>query len=264
MIIDFHTHAFPERIAERAIEKLSYTSGGLIPQTDGTVESLKYLMKKDGIDKSVVLAIATNEKQQTAVNDFIKSQERDDIIPFGSVYPHAENALEELERIHSMGLKGIKLHPEYQQFFVDDEKMKPIYKKISELGLIVLFHAGEDFGYPAPYHATPERLRKAAKWIDTPMICAHWGGAGMGEDVLKYLCDIPVFFDTAFGYGTMPKDRAQRILDKKGADYIIFGSDCPWHAPSWDIRMIETLELTEGEKEKIYYKNAVKLLGSEA
>ena len=65
MIIDFHTHAFPERIAERAIEKLSYTSGGLIPQTDGTVESLKYLMKKDGIDKSVVLAIATNEKQQT-------------------------------------------------------------------------------------------------------------------------------------------------------------------------------------------------------
>lgn len=264
MIIDFHTHAFPERIAERAIEKLSYTSGGLIPQTDGTVESLKYLMKKDGIDKSVVLAIATNEKQQTAVNDFIKSQETDDIIPFGSVYPHAENALEELERIHSMGLKGIKLHPEYQQFFVDDEKMKSIYKKISELGLIVLFHAGEDFGYPAPYHATPERLRKAAKWIDTPMICAHWGGAGMGEDVLKYLCDIPVFFDTAFGYGTMPKDRAQRILYKKGVDYIIFGSDCPWHAPSWDIKMIETLELTEGEKEKIYYKNAVKLLSSEA
>ncbi len=260
MIIDFHTHAFPERIAERAIEKLSYTSGGLIPQTDGTVESLKYLMKKDGIDKSVVLAIATNEKQQTAVNDFIKSQENDDIIPFGSVYPHAEDALAELERIHSMGLKGVKLHPEYQQFFVDDEKLKPIYKKISELGLIVLFHAGEDFGYPAPYHATPERLRKAAKWIDTPMICAHWGGAGMGEDVLKYLCDIPVFFDTAFGYGTMPKDRAQRILDKKGSDYIIFGSDCPWHAPSWDIRMIETLELTVSEKDKIYYKNAQKLL----
>ena len=260
MIIDFHTHAFPQRIAEKAIEKLSYTSGGLIPQTDGTVERLKYLMKKDGIDKSVVLAIATNEKQQTAVNDFIKSQESDDIIPFGSVYPHAENALEELERIHSMGLKGIKLHPGYQQFFVDDEKMKPIYKKISELGLVVLFHAGEDFGYPAPYHATPERLRKAAKWIDTTMICAHWGGAGMGEDVLKYLCDIPVYFDTAFGYGSMPKDRAQRILDKKGVDFIIFGSDCPWHAPSWDIRMIETIELTEGEKEKIYYKNAQELL----
>ena len=264
MIIDFHTHAFPEKIAEKAMTNLSFASGGLIPQTNGTIASLKELMKKDGVDKSVALAIATNEKQQTAVNDFITSCECDEIIPFGSVFPFAENALEELERIKALGLKGIKLHPEYQQFFVDDEKMKPLYKKISDLELIVLFHAGEDIGYPAPYHATPERLRKAAKWIDTPMICAHWGGAGMGEDVLKYLCDIPVFFDTAFGYGTMPKDRAQRILDKKGVDYIIFGSDCPWHAPSWDIKMIETLELTEGEKEKIYYKNAVKLLSSEA
>lgn len=261
MIIDFHTHAFPEKIAEAAIKKLSHASGGLIPQTDGTVEGLKKIMRVDGIDKCVALAIATNEKQQRAVNDFIALQKCDEIIPFGSVYPHAENALEELERIHQMGLKGLKLHPEYQQFFVDDEKMKPLYKKISQLGLIVLFHAGEDFGYPAPYHATPERLRKAAVWIDSPMICAHWGSANMGEDVLKYLCDIPVYFDTAFGYGTMPKDRAQRIFDKKGADYILFGSDCPWHAPSWDIRLIESLDISTEDKEKIYHLNAERLLG---
>ena len=148
----------------------------------------------------------------------------------------------------------------YAKVFVDDEKMKPLYKKASQLGLIVLFHAGEDMGYPAPYHATPERLRTAAKWIDSPMICAHWGSANMGEDVLKYLCDIPVYFDTAFGYAAMPKDRAQRILEKKGADWILFGSDCPWHAPDWDIRMIETLDITDGDKEKIYHLNAEKLL----
>ncbi len=260
MIIDFHTHAFPEKIAERAMEKLSYASGGLIPQTNGTIEGLKALMKKDGIDKSVTLAIATNEKQQRSVNDFIISQACEEIIPFGSVYPDAPDALDELERISALGVKGIKLHPEYQQFFVDDEKMKPIYKKASELGLIIIFHAGEDFGYPAPYHATPERLRNAAKWIDSPMVCAHWGASCMGEDVLKYLCDIPVYFDTAFGYGTMPKERAQRILEKKGADFILFGSDCPWHAPSWDVRMIESLDITEGDKEKIYHLNAQKLL----
>ncbi len=260
MIIDFHTHAFPEKIAKNAMEKLSFASGGLIPQTDGTIDGLKKRMQADGIDKSVALAIATNEKQQQAVNDYIKSQECDSIIPFGSVYPWAENALEELERIKSMGMKGIKLHPEYQQFFVDDEKMKPIYKKISELGLIVLFHAGEDMGYPAPYHATPERLRKAAKWIDSPMVCAHWGSANMGEDVLKYLCDIPVYFDTGFGYASMPKERAQRILEKKGAEWILFGSDCPWHSPSWDIRMIETLDISDSDKEKIYHINAEKLL----
>lgn len=260
MIIDFHTHAFPEKIAEKAMTNLSYASGGLIPQTNGTIDSLKALMKKDGIDKSVTLAIATNEKQQTAVNDFIASCECDEIIPFGSVFPFAENALEELERIKALGLKGIKLHPEYQQFFVDDEKLKPLYKKISELGLIVLFHAGEDIGYPAPYHATPERLRNAAKWIDSPMVCAHWGSQGLGEEVIKYLCDIPVYFDTAFGYGTMPKDRALRILDKKGVDKMLFGSDCPWHAPSWEISMIETLGLSENDKEKIYYKNAEAIL----
>lgn len=260
MIIDFHTHAFPEKIAEKAMTNLSFASGGLIPQTNGTIASLKELMKKDGVDKSVALAIATNEKQQTAVNDFITSCECDEIIPFGSVFPFAENALDELERIKALGLKGIKLHPEYQQFFVDDEKMKPLYKKISDLGLIVLFHAGEDIGYPAPYHATPERLRKAAKWINSPMVCAHWGSAGLGEEVIKHLCDIPVYFDTAFGYGTMPKDRALRILDKKGVDKMLFGSDCPWHAPSWEISMIETLGLSESEKEKIYHKNAEMLL----
>ncbi len=260
MIIDFHTHAFPEKIAKPTIEKLSYTAGGLIPQTDGTINGLKAVMERDGVDKSVVLAIATNEKQQKAVNDFIKSQESDNIIPFGSVYPWAEDALDELERIKAMGMKGIKFHPEYQNFYVDDEKMKPLYKKASQLGFIILFHAGEDIGFPAPYHATPERLRTAAKWIDSPMVCAHWGGANMGEEVMKHLCDIPVYFDTAFGYASMPKPRAQRILDKKGVDWFLFGSDCPWHAPNWDIGMLETLGLSPEEKEKIYHLNAEKLL----
>ena len=260
MIIDFHTHAFPEKIAKPTIEKLSYTAGGLIPQTNGTINGLKAVMERDGIDKSVVLAIATNEKQQKAVNDFIKSQESDNIIPFGSVYPWAEDALDELERIKAMGMKGIKFHPEYQNFYVDDEKMKPLYKKASQLGFIILFHAGEDIGFSAPYHATPERLRTAAKWIDSPMVCAHWGGANMGEEVMKHLCDIPVYFDTAFGYASMPKPRAQRILDKKGVDWFLFGSDCPWHAPNWDIGMLETLGLSPEEKEKIYHLNAEKLL----
>lgn len=261
MIIDFHTHAFPDRIAHSAMEKLSFASGGLIPQTDGTIAGLHAIMSRDNISKSVLLGIATNEKQQQSVNDFVKACESDKIIPFGSVYPHSNDALCELERIKAMGLKGIKFHPEYQQFFVDDEKMKPLYKKASQLGLIILFHAGEDMGYPAPYHATPERLRTAAKWIDSPMVCAHWGSANMGEDVLKYLCDIPVYFDTAFGYATMSKDKAQRILDKKGADLILFGSDCPWHAPHWDVGMIETLDLSQSDKEKIYHLNAEKLLG---
>lgn len=262
MVIDFHTHCFPDKIAKNTIEKLSYISGGLIPQTDGTKDSLFYLMSKDGVDKSVVLSIATNANQQKKVNDFAISLESEKIIPFGSVYPFSEDWEEELERLKDNGIKGIKLHPDYQQFFVDDERLFPIYKKIEKLEFILIFHAGEDFGFPPPYKATPERLKKVITLIETPVVCAHWGGLSMGEDVLKHLCgNDNCYFDTAFGYGTMPKDMAKRILDKKGTDKILFGSDCPWNSPSWDIGMLKTMGLTTDEEDKILYKNAEKLLG---
>ena len=261
MIIDFHTHCFPEKIAKNTIEKLSYVSGGLIPQTNGTAQSLLSLMDKDNVDKSVVLSIATNANQQKNVNSFAISLKSDKIIPFGSVYPFSEDWEEELERLKANGIKGIKLHPDYQQFFVDDERVFPIYKKIEELGFILIFHAGEDFGFPPPYKATPERLRKVATLIETPVVCAHWGSLLMIDDVLKYLCDLDnCYFDTAFGYGTMPKARALSILEKKGVDKILFGSDSPWNAPSWDVDMLKTMGLTEEEEEKIFYKNAEKLL----
>ena len=261
MIIDFHTHCFPEKISKNTIEKLSYVSGGLIPQTNGTVESLLSLMDKDNVDKSVVLSIATNANQQKNVNDFAISLKSDKIIPFGSVYPFSEDWEEELERLKDSGIKGIKLHPDYQQFFVDDERVFPIYKKIEKLGFILIFHAGEDFGFPPPYKATPERLRKVVTLIETPVVCAHWGSLLMVDDVLKYLCDLDnCYFDTAFGYGTMPKARALSILEKKGVDKILFGSDSPWNAPSWDIDMLKTMGLTEEEENKIFYKNAEKLL----
>ena len=261
LVIDFHTHCFPDKISQKTIEKLSFVSGGLIPQTDGTKASLLQLMKKDGVDKSVVLSIATNANQQRNVNDFAISLKSEELIPFGSVFPFSEDWEEELKRLKDNGIKGIKMHPDYQQFFVDDERLFPIYKKIEKLEFILIFHAGEDFGFPPPYHATPERLKKVVEFIETPVVCAHWGSLSMGEEVLKNLCKRDnCYFDTAFGYGTMPKDMALRILDKKGTDRIIFGSDCPWNAPSWDIGMIKTMGLTPDEEDKIFYKNAEKLL----
>ena len=175
MLIDFHTHAFPPKLAGRAVAQLSRSAGGLEPQTDGTLESLKALMDADGVDLSVVLTIATNPGQMHKVNDYAFEMDRDDrIVAFGSVHPDAPDALEELERIKAAGLKGVKLHPEYQGFYADEERMKPIYRKISQLGLITLFHAGEDYGYPPPYHAQPEHLKHALGWFDSPVVAAHW------------------------------------------------------------------------------------------
>ena len=262
MLIDFHTHAFPRKIASRAMEKLSYDVGGLQPQTDGTLEGLEALVDRDGVDLSVVHSIATNPHQMHKVNDYAFQMDRDGrIVAFGSVHPDAPDALEELERIKAAGLKGVKLHPEFQGFYADDEKMKPIYRKISELGLITMFHAGEDYGYAPPYHAMPEHLKRALGWFDSPVVAAHWGGIGCGQKVLETLCGEHIYFDLSYGYGAMPKPTAQAILERHGPDRLLFGSDCPWHRPVWEMRLLDSLDMETEEREKILWKNAAKLLG---
>ena len=261
MLIDFHTHAFPERIAPAAMKQLSYQGGGLMPQTDGTLASLKEEMTRDGVDISVVLSIATNPKQQHNVNDFAISINADPaIVAFGSVHPDAPNALEELERIHAAGLKGVKLHPEYQGFYPDDPRMKPIYKKISELGLVALFHAGVDCAYTPPYHSMPGHLLGALKMLDTHVVAAHWGGVGFGVEVLEKLCGKDLYLDLSYGYDSIPKPIAQAIADKHGTDRLLFASDMPWHRPGWEMRLIESLDLSSDDREKIYHRNAEKLL----
>ena len=262
MLIDFHTHAFPEKIAARAIGKLRFDCGGVEPQTDGTAASLKREMGKDGVDISVVHSIATHPGQQKNVNDFaIRLNEDPAFMAFGSVHPDAPDALEELERIHAAGLKGVKLHPEYQGFFADDEKLRPIYRKISELGLITLFHAGLDYGFPPPYHCMPEHMLNALKWFDTPVVAAHWGGMDCGTEVVEKLCGENLYFDLSFGYSHMPKYLAQAIIDKHGPDKLLFGSDMPWHRPSMELKLLDTLDISNADREKIFSGNAKRLLG---
>ncbi len=262
MLIDFHTHCFPDALSGKAIEKLSFLSGGLEPYTNGTLSGLKERMKNDGADISVVLNIATNAHQQTKVNDFAASINNEkDIFSFGSVFPHSPDALYELERIKALGLKGVKLHPDYQGFSVDDEKFIPLYKKISSLGLITVFHAGFDYGFAPPYGATPEKMAKALRYFDSPVIAAHWGGVNCGEAVLKHLCGTDIYFDTSFGYSTMPKYYAEKIIEKHSADKILFGTDTPWHTAAMELRLLNSLKLNEAEEQKITYKNAEKLLG---
>lgn len=262
MLIDFHTHAFPEKIAGKAIASLAHAAGGLAPQTNGTVASLKAEMARDGVDISVVQSIATNPHQQTKVNDFAISINADPaIVAFGSVHPDAPDALDELERIADAGLKGVKLHPEYQGFYADDPKMKPIYRKISQLGLVTLFHAGQDYGFPPPYHAMPDHLKTALKWFDTPVVAAHWGGFGCCFEVLEKLCGENIYFDLSFGYCAMPKAVAQAIIDRHGPNKLLFGSDMPWHRPIWEKRLLDTLDISPEDRQKIEHKNALNLLG---
>lgn len=262
MLIDFHTHCFPQTIAQKAIEKLSFVSGGLVPHTDGTVNGLKQAMAQGGADISVVLNIATNAHQQHSVNDFAAQiNSEDGIVSFGSVFPRSEDVFSELERIKELGLKGVKLHPDYQGFKVDDQMMKPIYRKISELGLITVFHAGVDYGFAPPYCCMPQNLRRALDWFDAPVVAAHWGGLGCYEQVVEHLCGENVYFDTSFGFSQMPKFFAQKILDTHGADKILFGTDTPWHTAKMELTLLNSLQISAEDMNKITHLNAKKLLG---
>lgn len=262
MVIDFHTHLFPGKIAGKATQSLAHRAGGTTPFCDATVESMTSFMKEQGVQKSVVLNIATNPAQQKNVNDFaISLLNNESFIPFGSVHPDSENYSDELERLKEAGIKGIKLHPDYQNFFVDDDRMLPVYEKIASLGLITVFHAGVDIGYANTIHCTPERLlRVLDSFGNAPVVAAHWGGYMMYDEVMENLCGTKIYLDTAFSYAKMPPDYARNIVKAHSSDRILFGTDMPWSCPVDEIRFINSLDLDSLTVEKILCNNAKRLL----
>lgn len=262
MVVDFHTHAFPEKIAGKALELLSKKSGNMVPFTDGTAQGLLSHMDSRGVDKAVVLGIATNPAQQRNVNDFAASLAGERLIPFGSIHPDAPDAVEELYRISQIGLKGIKFHPEYQDFFVDEDRMLPLYETCDKLGLIVTFHAGADVGYPEPVHNTPERLASILPVFKKGrVVAAHFGGYALWSEVGRCLAGKNIYFDTGFCYSRMPCPYAAEIIKSHGYKKVLFGSDLPWSDERLEQRFVEGFGLDEEQTAAVLGKNAAELLG---
>jgi predicted TIM-barrel fold metal-dependent hydrolase len=260
-IIDFHAHCFPDGLAERALSVLSHEGGGLRPWFDGTVKGLLASMDKYGVQKSVALSIATKASQQTAVNNFAASINGGRIIAFGSVMPLAKDSIDELKRIKALGLLGIKLHPYYQGFHVDDKSLIPLYNAIGELGLITVFHMGNDIGFYDSNVCTPSMLKEMlVHFKGAPVVAAHLGGYMCWEETLSVLCKEDVYLDTSYIYGRIPKPTFEKIIQKHGSEKILFGTDMPWSTPLDELRLINSLNLTEREKENILSLNAKRLL----
>lgn len=260
LLIDFHTHLFPDRIAGKALRRLSDTCS-LTPVTDGTVSGTLEKLDAWGVDKAVVMHIATNPAQQENVNTFAGQVNGRRLISFGSVHFESPQALDELRRISRMGLPGIKLHPDYQGFDCTDKRLYPIYDAVSQLGLLCCFHAGFDPYSPNHVHSAPAGFRQILR--DFPrlrMICAHFGSMRMWDEVESELCGRRVYFDTSFSARSISPQQAQRIIGKHGAENIVFGSDCPWESARDTFRFIDSLDLSDAQKERIFYKNALDLL----
>ncbi len=259
--IDFHTHAFADSIAARAIEKLSAVSH-FTPYSDGTVKGLQKVLAEDGITKAVMLPIATKPSQQHTINDISIALNSDGFICFGSIHPESTDWQEELIRLKYHGIKGIKLHPDYQGFFVDDEKLDKIYSFCEEQGIIIVLHAGFDPLSPELIHCRPQASAKTAKrFPKLKLVLAHLGGMNIFEESLEYLAGIRnVWLDTAFLAGRIENSLLEAVIMKHGADRILLGSDMPWQRPKDSIKQISSLNISDEEKELIFHKTAENLL----
>lgn len=261
--IDFHVHAFSDKIAERTVAALAATCGD-DPETNGTLSDTERVMQEWGVDGMAVLSIATKPSQHLVCNNWAASVKAPHVFPFGSVHPEGEDVMEELERIKELGLYGVKLHPDYQNFLVEEERMFPIYRKCGELGLPIVLHAGFDPMSPDLVHCTPEGAAKAlAAAPESTMILAHMGGFQRWDEVETLLCGrFPnLWLDTALCAKYMTDEQCLRIIRKHGADRILLASDCPWDNTADTIRKIKGLGLTDEEERMIFSENAKKLLG---
>lgn len=262
MIIDFHTHIYPEPSAEKTLAAVQ-TRAGISCFSDGTRQGLVRSMDKAGIDLSVVCSVATKPERVESTHQWLESIRNRRIMPFATMHPDRLTVVEGVQNLKKRGFKGFKVHPDYQGFFVDEKRVYPFYEAAQDEGMIILFHAGLDRGLPDPIHSTPERLAKVHK--DFPslrMVVAHMGGEAVFDETERRLLGKDIFLDTSFVLRVMPPPVLERFVKKHPAERILFGSDSPWTDQSEELRFLMSLPYLNGaEKEKIAGGNAAQLLG---
>ncbi|MBE6799536.1 MAG: amidohydrolase [Ruminococcaceae bacterium] len=263
MVIDFHTHCFADSIAKRAVNSLYEACGRIYePCADGTVKGLVDNMDKFGVDISVVQPVLTKPSQLKTVNEWAAGIQSDRIISFGGFHPATDDYKRDIDFICSLGLKGIKMHCEYQQFYVDAPEMLKIYDYAFSKGLIIIHHAGFDPAFPPPFHSSPEQFANiAGEMKGGVLVAAHLGGQKQWDEVYKHLAGTDVYLDTSMGFKYYSNEQFMKIVEKHGAEKIMFGSDSPWSKASEELGVLKSLDLTAEQKELILHKTAERLLG---
>lgn len=254
-IIDIHAHAFPEAIAQKAVNQIGnhYT----IPMDGkGTLDDLLVSAEKAGVEYVVIHSTATRPHQVRAINDWVADNAGGKLIGFGTLHPDMEEPEAEFERIISMGLKGIKLHPDFQGFDADAPKMDRIYRIIGNR-LPVLIHAGDE----KLDGSSPERLAHVHyKFPDMTMIAAHLGGHKKWKEALSFLVGKNLYLDTSSAIQYMDASFAAMLIKKHGTNRVVFGTDYPSAFPLSALEDFLKLDLNEQEREDILFNNAFRLL----
>lgn len=259
MIIDSHAHIFPDRIAARAADGIS-SFYSMRVRFDGSVGSLLEINRKAGVDRAIVQSVATVQEQVHNINDFVSEQVKlhpQELIGFGALHPDFPGIEAETERIISLGLKGIKLHPDFQHFNVDDQKAFPIYEA-AEGRLPILFHVGDsryDFSSPKRLYNVMKRFPKLT------IIGAHLAGWTKWDEAAELFSGGVIYADLSSSLYAMTPEHAAELIRKIGANRVMFGTDYPMWSAVEELERFRRLPLTAAEQEDILYRNALRLLG---
>mgnify|MGYP000120864877 CR=1 FL=1 len=262
-IIDFHTHAFPDAVADRAMAQLLSETDQVQSFLDGKLSSLIASMDDHSIETSVLCSIATKPSQFEPILNWSRQICSDRIIPLASVHPKDPNPVERVHQIAQAGLKGLKMHPHYQDFFMDDPALDPLYEAIQSQGLLLTMHTGYDFAFEWIDRASPQQISTViSKFPDLKLVTTHLGGWQQWDAVEEFLIGKSIYMETSFSLQYLDHKKLKQMLLAHPADYLLFGTDSPWTDQGVEIDGFRNLGLSEMLLDKIFSRNARNLLES--
>lgn len=262
MIIDFHTHAFPDKIADNAMAALT-SEVDVKAYLDGRLSSLVDSMDAAGIDASVLANIATKPEQFENILTWSKKIRSERIVPFCSIHPNDTQALEHIRVIKEEGFKGIKLHPYYQSFTLNEERMLPLYEAMAKHDLILLSHTGFDMAFPFERICDPEKIINLThRFPELIFVASHLGAWEDWDEVETHILGKKIYIEISYSLHMLPPERARSLIEKHPKEYILFGTDSPWMDQSLAIADVEKLSLDSEYKDALLGGNAERLLFS--
>ncbi|MDX9714985.1 MAG: TatD family hydrolase [Dissulfurispiraceae bacterium] len=261
-IIDFHTHAFPDALAERAMKSLC-ESADMTTKLNGTLADLLRSMDANEIEKSVLCSIATKPSQFDPIIKWSVEIASDRIIPLPSVHPADADFDEHLRIIKAEGFKGIKMHPYYQEFAADEERMFRFYESLCREELILVMHTGYDISFPRIDLAGPVQIINAmTRFPEMKFVTTHFGSWQQWEDVREHLIGKPIYMELSFALEFIEKETASDMIRNHPKEYILFGTDSPWTEQDETLDKLMSLGLGPEYEQLILRDNALRLLDS--
>ncbi|MEW6173428.1 MAG: amidohydrolase family protein [Bacillota bacterium] len=259
--IDFHVHFFPESIAGKVVAFLA-AHYGIPVNYRGLKEEYLGLARRANVQAAVFSTAATRPDQVIAANDWAIGNRGNGFIPFGTLHPYAADAeIEaELDRLKAAGIKGIKLHPDFQFFNLGEDRVLSLYERLVP-DFVLLTHVGDDEVPHKVNYATPEQLSRVLELFPgLTVIAAHMGGYRMWHRAMDVLVGKEVFFDTSSTLDFLPDGEFVRMARDHGIHKILMGSDYPFREPGWEVARLSKLGFGTDELEAIIYRNAARLL----